>query len=416
MEGDGNLRGELDSWNEIGSIEKRVVAMNCTGERVEGKVERKFTHGSVLHGREAHLRRIAQDHAVFRIDLQITAVIEAGDVETVVVKVIGEKNRAAHIGVDGVSVTVGKGQAEGEGGKLAHVGDEAPAVIPEGLDFQLLLVAALVLEDVVGVPYAAILNTVVGVFDRGVFKRACAELGALGGTPTAEIFETHGGIHPSLRGPIEGIASDETLAIAVADDGNEKAGLADMFPGRSGSEWQPDKRNAVKAEVGVNECHAFVDGNLGFGCIELPGGVIRIAYREPGMTNDVVVRRKAFDLFGLEKQGVLSDKDRGIGATFELYSAANVFEGASTGADVEFSLIGFDVLVVVIELNVARSACLRSDGVVLDVVGSQAKRAIADVDIAVGKVEVALLGLGTTGRNFGDGIGDGRNARLLRVG
>ena len=309
MEGDGNLGGELDLWNEIGSIEKRVVAMNCTSERFEGKVERKFTHGSVLHGGEAHLRRSAQNHAVFRIDLQVTAVIEAGDVETVAVKVIGEKNCAAHIGVDGVSVTVGKGQAEGEGGKLVHVGDEAPAVIPEGLDFQLLLVAALVLEDVVRVPYAAILNTVVGVFDGGVFKRACAELGALGGTATAEIFEAHGGIHPSFRGPIEGIASDETLAIAVADDGNEKAGLADMFPGRSGSERQPDKRNAVKAEIGVNEGHAFVDGNLGFGCIELPSGVIRIAYREPGMTNDVVVRRKAFDLFGLEKQGVLSDKD-----------------------------------------------------------------------------------------------------------
>ena len=54
------------------------------------------------------------------------------------------------------------------------------------------------------------------------------------------------------------------------------------------------------------------------------------------------------------------------------------------------------MLVVVIELNVASSACLRSDAVVLDVVGAQAKGAIADVDIAVGKVEVALLGLGTT--------------------
>ena len=72
-------------------------------------------------------------------------------------------------------------------------------------------------------------------------------------------------------------------------------------------------------------------------------------------------------------------------------------------------------MVVVIELDVAGSCCLGTDAVELDVISAQTECAVANVDIAVGKIEVAFLGLGTTGRNLGDGTGRGRNARLLRV-
>ena len=112
----------------------------------------------------------------------------------------------------------------------------------------------------------------------------------------------------------------------------------------------------------------------------------------------------------------MSDEDRRVGAAFQAYSAANVFEVAPTGADVEFSLVAFDMLILEVKLDMTSSGGLRGDAVVLNVIGLKAQVAIVDVDITIGQIEVAFLGLGAAGRDLGDIAGSRRNADLLGKG
>ena len=95
---------------------------------------------------------------------RIAAVAEAGDVEAEAAEIIGEEDGTANFGIDGVTVGVGKRETEGERGEFVDVGDEAPVMGPEGLHFELLLVAALL--------DAAVNHAEIVVVNGGIFEGA----------------------------------------------------------------------------------------------------------------------------------------------------------------------------------------------------------------------------------------------------
>jgi hypothetical protein len=55
-----------------------------------------------------------------------------------------------------------------------------------------------------------------------------------------------------------------------------------------------------------------------------------------------------------------------------------------TGADVELSFIGFEVLAVVIELDVSAGGCLIGFVVVFDVIGAKTAVPIVNIHVSVG--------------------------------
>jgi hypothetical protein len=109
--------------------------------------------------------------------------------------------------------------------------------------------------------------------------------------------------------------------------------------------------------------------------------------------NEINVAGESLDIASFEIERIVGDQDGGIGTAFNLYGAVDVVEKAVAGADVVMGFAGFDVLVVVIQLNVAGGNGFVGPDVVFDVVGAEARAAIVDVHIAVGGDDVALAAL-----------------------
>ena len=95
-------------------------------------------------------------------------------------------------------------------------------------------------------------------------------------------------------------------------------------------------------------------------------------------------------LLRLEVQRIVGDQDGGIGAPLDFDGAAHVGEGAAAGADVVVRFVGFQVLIFVVEDDVAAGDGFVGLVVVFDVVGLQALVAVVNVHGAVGDGEVAL--------------------------
>ncbi len=150
--------------------------------------------------------------------------------------------------------------------------------------------------------------------------------------------------------------------------------------------------------------------------VELPGGMARIADGDPSMTDEIDVVGEAFDFGGLEIERVLRNQDQGVGATLHFDGAMDVRKNAVAGADVVVGFIGFKMLVVVIEADVAASDGFGGLLVVFDMVGLEALVAVMNVDVIVGNKEVAALLLGATGPDFDIAGFGGVQGGLLRKG
>jgi hypothetical protein len=196
----------------------------------------------------------------------------------------------------------------------------------------LLLVAALFFEKGgavrAGDLKAAVDNAEIRVFDGSVFERASAKFGALGGAAFREEFGAQSSVQPGFRRQVKCISEDKPFAVALTDDRQKEAGLANFLSSRRGGIRQPDKWNAVEAKVGVDQGDALIETDAGVRCVELPGGMERVADGDPTATNEVNVTGEAFDFGCLEVERVLGNEDEGIGAALDFDGTADVGEGA----------------------------------------------------------------------------------------
>ena len=150
---------------------------------------------------------------------------------------------------------------------------------------------------------------------------------------------------------------------------------------------------------------------------ELPAGMFRLADGDPGFADDVDVFAEAFDFFGLKKERIVRDQERGVGFADDFYGAVGVVEKAVAGVDVVVGVIGVEVLIFEVVVNVAGSDDVGGGVVVLDVVGGEAGLAVDDDDVAIGDVEVALAALRTAGGDFRElPLGAGKMRGLLGTG
>src|SRR5258707_5577396 len=102
-------------------------------------------------------------------------------------EIIGQENGAANFRIDGVSVGVGKGETECERREFVDVRDKTPAVMPKGLDFQGLLMAALFDRRAAGLRKAAVDHTQKSIVNGRVFARAGGDVGRVGRGPAAAV-------------------------------------------------------------------------------------------------------------------------------------------------------------------------------------------------------------------------------------
>ena len=104
----------------------------------------------------------------------------------------------------------------------------------------------------------------------------------------------------------------------------------------------------------------------------------------------------------LEIERIFGDQDGGIGLALDSDEAADVGEGAAAGADVVMGFIGFEMLIFVIEDDVAARHRFVGLIVVFDVIGAEALIAVMDVDGVFGGGDVALVCLWAGGGDLGD--------------
>ncbi len=180
----------------------------------------------------------------------------------------------------------------------------------------------------------------------------------------------------------------------------------------SGGVREPNQGNTEYAKVGVNEGDGFVDANLRVRSVELPLGPRRIADGDPGAANAIEVAGKALDGARFEIQRIVGEKDLITGLALDSESAVNVLKKAVTGADVVVRLGSFEMLVAVIENDMASGDGFVGLVVVLDMVGAKARAGVTDVDVAVGRSDVSLPGL-RSGFKFGDQALAGSRANFL---
>src|SRR4029077_17779900 len=90
MEGHCYARRELRARNKIRSLdgqvrgtrrETHIVALDGAGEGVKSKIEGQLPPGLLLDRTKPRLRRIAQRHALLRVGIEETVVVDGSDVE-----------------------------------------------------------------------------------------------------------------------------------------------------------------------------------------------------------------------------------------------------------------------------------------------------------------------------------------------
>src|SRR5258708_39333303 len=226
---------------------------------------------------------------------------------------------------------------------------EAPAAGKQGLDFQPLLLATLRSGEA-GNEDDAVVDSKIAVINRGVFEGPGAESSAFEKAAAAHVLAANGSVHPRSGSEIESISGNEALERALANIGNEEAGLAYFATGGGRRVREPDERNAEKAEVGVNQCDSFIEADPRVGRVELPLGVLGVADGDPAAVDEVDLSREAFDVPCFEVKRIVGNQECRIGPPLDHDVAANVVKQAVSGADVVMSLLGVEVLVAVIEL------------------------------------------------------------------
>src|SRR6267143_2987189 len=269
---------------------------------------------------------------------------------------------------------------------------EAPAAGKQGLDFQPLLLATLRSADAVNED-AAVVDTKIAVINRGVFEGPGAESSAFEKAAAAHVLAANDSVQPRGGREIESITENEALERALADIGNEETGLADLAAGGGGGIREPDERDAEKSKVGVDQGDGFIEMDPRVGRIELPRGMLGVADGDPRPVDEVNLSWKAFDVTRLEVQRIFGNQECRIGPPLDFEVAANVVEEAMTGADVVVCFIGIEVLVAVIELNVAGGGGFVGLAVVFDVVGAKTGLRVVNINVAVSRDDVAFAAL-----------------------
>jgi hypothetical protein len=143
---------------------------------------------------------------------------------------------------------------------------------------------------------------------------------------------------------------------------------------------------------------------------------MRVAHGDPGLANDVEIVAKSFDVVGLEIQRVVGHQETGIGTSLDFDRAADVQESAATRADVVVGVVGFEMLILEVVLDMAASQSFGGLVVVFDVIGAQTLAGVADVDIIVCDEEIAFAALGSIRGKLGDTAFGGGRMDLLRTG
>ncbi len=192
---------------------------------------------------------------------------------------------------------------------------------------------------------------------------------------------------------VKSITKNKTLSRTLADIGKEETGRADFAAHGCGGVGKPDERHAEKTEVGVNKRDGFIDVDPRVRREELPFGVFWVADGDPGAVDQVDVSWEPLDVPCFEVKRIIGNQECGIRPPLDLDVSANVVKEAVSGADVVASFVGFEVLIAVIELNVAGSGGFVGFAVVFDVVGAKTGVRVVNVHIAVCRGDVALAAL-----------------------
>ncbi len=209
MKRDGDARRKFIAIDEIGSLDILIAAEDDTGKTVETEINGYPAPGSLLDGTKSRFWQISKSHAggrnrgdnasggsCGRRQRKETLVVEAREIQAKSPEIVGEKNGAAHFGVDGFAEGVGERQTEGKRRKMVVVCDEAPATGQQGLDFQALLLATLRRACAVRVAEAAVINAKIAVRHRSIFDRPGAEGCTLEETSAAHELDAQGSVHP----------------------------------------------------------------------------------------------------------------------------------------------------------------------------------------------------------------------------
>src|SRR5258708_15290288 len=122
---------------------------------------------------------------------------------------------------------------------------EAPAAGKQGLDFQPLLLATLRSADAVNED-AAVVDNKIAVVNRGVFEGPGAESSTFEKAAAAHELAANGSVHPRSGSQIKSITGNEALERALANIGNEEAGLAYFATGGGRRVREPDEMDCGK--------------------------------------------------------------------------------------------------------------------------------------------------------------------------
>ena len=123
----GDLGSELGALHGGGSRQKLIPAMQHADGRIETEIKRQIAPRGLFDRSEARFRHVAQRDASLRTDGQKTFVIDVRQIQAEAAKIVAQKNRGVHFGIDRVPVTIGECQPESKRGKLVEISDKSPA-------------------------------------------------------------------------------------------------------------------------------------------------------------------------------------------------------------------------------------------------------------------------------------------------
>jgi len=215
-------------------------------------------------------------------------------------------------------------------------------------------------------------------------------------------LSAEGGVHPGIGSPVKGVAEDKTFDGTVANVGNQKTGLANLGSRRSRGVREPDERDAEKAKVGADQSDLVVELHVGMCGKKLPAGALGIADGDPSFANDVDVFAKALGFLGLKLKMIFGNENGGAGLADDVYGAMNVMEEAVAGVDVVMGVVGFEMLIFKIVMDMPGGGGVGGRVIVFNVVGGKFRAGVADDHVAIGDVQVALAALRTARGEFGE--------------
>ena len=142
-----------------------------------------------------------------------------------------------------------------------------------------------------------------------------------------------------------------------------------MFAFRRGGVWKPDERNFQQAEIRVHHGDFFIQMNRSGRGEELPGRFHGIADGELSFGERIGELVDADHFFGVKGERILSHQNLRVGARDGVNGSMDVMKRSVPGIHVVRCVVGFDVLIVVLEDYVAGSGDVVSDLVIFNVIG-----------------------------------------------